>query len=201
MQDDKDFIETDELIPERETTQSKWQLALQWVNKQPPSLLALRVYDQIARRLTGAPDPRYSRITPQLYIGGQHAPHGLGAMQAEGITSVVNLRREYDDAAAGVALERYLHLPVTDNTAPTQEHLHEGVRFITAEVARGGAVYVHCGVGVGRAPTLAAAYLVSTGLTPVEAWAQIKAVRPFIWPNRRQRRSIEQFAASQQASD
>jgi protein-tyrosine phosphatase len=63
------------------------------------------------------------------------------------------------------------------------------------EIERGGGVYVHCGAGVGRAPSMAAAYLVSTGLTADEAWATIREVRPFIRPKPEQMAQIERFAA------
>jgi protein-tyrosine phosphatase len=76
------------------------------------------------------------------------------------------------------------------------DDLRRGVAFIREEIARGGGVYIHCGAGVGRAPALAAAYLVSTGLSPQEAWARIRAVRPFIRPKPAQIEQIEQFAAS-----
>jgi hypothetical protein len=41
-------------------------------------------------------------------------------------------------------------------------------------------VYVHCGSGVGRAPSLAAAYLISEGATLDDAVAKIQKARPFI---------------------
>ncbi|MBE9506635.1 MAG: dual specificity protein phosphatase family protein, partial [Chloroflexi bacterium] len=66
--------------------------------------------------------------------------------------------------------------------------------FIAEEVAQGGGIYVHCGAGVGRAATMAAAYLVSTGLTPDQAWARIREVRPFIRPKPVQIAQIERFA-------
>jgi protein-tyrosine phosphatase len=47
---------------------------------------------------------------------------------------------------------------------------------------------------VGRAPTMAAAYLVSTGLPPDEAWARIRAVRPFIRIKPEQAAQIARFA-------
>jgi protein-tyrosine phosphatase len=62
------------------------------------------------------------------------------------------------------------------------------------QVANGGSVYVHCGSGIGRAPTMAAAYLISTGLTRDEAWETIRTVRPFIRPTAVQVERIEQFA-------
>jgi protein tyrosine phosphatase (PTP) superfamily phosphohydrolase (DUF442 family) len=155
---------------------------------------ALWAADHAVRILTGAPIRSVSQITPQLHVGGQYRRRGWPKLAARGITAVVNLRTEFDDAAAGIAPERYLHLPAVDDTPPALEQLRRGADFIAEEIARGGAVYVHCGAGVGRAPTLAAAYLVSTGLTPAEAWARIRAVRPFIRIKPAQAAQIERFA-------
>jgi len=153
------------------------------------------------RLLSFTPDRRYSQITPQLFVGGQYYGSGWPALAAWGITAVVNMRTEFDDHQAGIAPARYLHLPTTDNTAPTLEHLAAGVAFITQEIARGGGVYIHCKSGIGRAVTMAAAYLVSTGLTPVEAWARIRDVRPFIRPTAAQVTQLERFAANPPSPD
>lgn len=173
---------------------SKTVMLFKWVTRRPPQIVFLRIYDQLYRRATGAPIFRFSRITPQLYVGGQHRRRGLPRMASMGITAVVNLRSEHDDEAAGVALKRYLHLAVIDNTPLTPENLRDGVAFIRSEIEQGGVVYIHCGVGVGRAPTMAAAYLVSTGLTTDEAWDKLRAVRPFVWPNKRQRACVQAYA-------
>src|SRR5690606_34572834 len=149
--------------------------------------------DQITRQITGAPTRRLSEVTPQLFVGGQHSKRGLRRLRQRGVTAIVNMRRESDDQAKGIALERYLHLPTVDNTPPTIEHLRDGARFIGDEIARGGKVYVHCWEGVGRAPTMAAAYLVSTGMTTAEAWTTIRAARPFIRPTPFQVAQLEAF--------
>lgn len=150
--------------------------------------------DHLVRIVAGAPLRSVSEITPQLHMGGQHRQRGWDRLQARGITAVVNLRAEFDDTAAEIAPHRYLYLPTVDDTPPSLEDLRAGVEFIAGELDRGGAVYVHCGSGVGRAPTMAAAYLVSTGLTPGEAWAKIRAVRPFITPKPRQVSQVIRFA-------
>lgn len=155
---------------------------------------ALWAADHGVRIVTGAPIRSVSQVTPQLHVGGQYRRRGWPRLAARGITAVVNMRTEFDDARAGIAPPRYMHLPTTDDEPPTLEQLHEGVAFIAEEIARGGAVYVHCGAGVGRAATMAAAYLVSTGLTPDEAWARIRAVRPFIRPRPGQITQVERFA-------
>ena len=101
---------------------------------------------------------------------------------------------EFDDQAAGIAPPRYMHLKIIDNTPPTLEHLQAGSDFIAQEIRQGGKVYIHCAAGVGRAPTMAAAYLVSTGRSPAEAWTQIRQVRPFIRPTPAQIAQVDAFA-------
>ena len=162
--------------------------------KQGPRVSMLWAADHVVRILTGAPIRSVSQVTPQLHVGGQYRRRGWPELAKRGITAVVNLRTEFDDAAAGIAPQRYLYLPAVDDTPPPLEQLRQGADFIAEEIARGGRVYIHCGAGVGRAPTMAAAYLVSTGLPPDEAWARIRAVRPFIRIKPEQAAQIARFA-------
>lgn len=151
--------------------------------------------DHIVRVFTGAPLRRVSQITPHLHVGGQYRRRGWPRLASRGITAVVNARIEFDDNDAGIAPPGYLHLPIVDNDAPTLEQLRAGAGFIAEQVAEGGVVYVHCGSGTGRAPTLAAAYLISTGMSPEQAWACIRDARPFIRPTPVQVEQIERSAA------
>ncbi len=131
-------------------------------------------------KLTGVPLLQYSRITPQIFVGPQFNRRGKQQLEAAGITADVNLRIEFDDAAHGLALARYCYLPTVDDDAPSIEHLQQGVDFIRQEVAAGGKVYIHCAGGVGRAPTMAAAYFIAEGYTVDDALALIRRARPFI---------------------
>ncbi len=160
-----------------------------------PLPLALRLLDQLARRATGAPIWRLCAVTPQLYVGGQHYRRGYAKMRAYGITAILNMRGEWCDLAQGIGGERHLQLATIDNTPPTLDDLRRGSDFIGAEIKQGGKVYVHCAVGCGRAPTMAAAYLITTGLTADEALRRIKSVRPFVHPTPEQRAALEAFAA------
>ena len=150
--------------------------------------------DHVVRIVSGAPIRRLSEIIPGLYLGGQYRRYGWPRLQAWGITAVVNLRIEWDDLALGIAPERYLHLPTVDDAAPSLAHLRQGSEFIAEELGRGGAVYVHCGSGIGRAATMVAAYLVTAGRSPEEAWAEIRRVRPYIRPSAAQIEQLEVFA-------
>jgi predicted protein tyrosine phosphatase len=161
--------------------------------RQGVRVTGLWMADHLIRIVTGAPMRSASQITSQLHVGGQHRRRGLRRLSSRGVTAVVNMRIEFDDEAAGIGIQPYLHLPTVDDTAPSLEHLHIGVGFIAEEIRRGGGVYVHCGSGVGRAPTMAAAYLVSTGVPLDEAWARIYAVRPFIRPRPEQVAQVRRF--------
>lgn len=150
--------------------------------------------ENTVRLSMGAPTRRFTEITPQLFVGGQYSRRGWQTLKARGVTAVVNMRSEYDDERTGLAIESHLRLPTIDNTPPSIENLMKGVAFIQREIERGGKVYVHCWEGVGRGPTMAAAYLISTGLTPQQAWQTIRRVRPFIRPTEAQVAQIERFA-------
>jgi protein-tyrosine phosphatase len=105
------------------------------------------------------------------------------------------MRVEFDDQSAGIAPEAYVHLPTVDDDAPSLAHLHKGVEFIKRQISAGGGVYVHCKSGVGRAATMAVAYLVDSGLSPDEAWATVRKGRPFVNPTPVQLQQIERFRA------
>ncbi|MBN2393082.1 MAG: dual specificity protein phosphatase family protein [Anaerolineae bacterium] len=155
----------------------------------------LWIQDKILRRTRGFSPPYISRVQSNLYVGGQHRRHGLAQMRALGITTVVNMREEADDAQRGLALDHYLWLSTTDDTSPTPEDLERGVGFIRHHIAEGHGVYIHCAAGVGRAPLMAAAYLVGTGMSTEQAWNTIRQARPFIRPTPPQIIALDAFAA------
>ncbi len=155
----------------------------------------LWMFNVFNRLVLDTPIRRQCQVTPQLFVGAQFRKRGWKILQAWGINGVVNLRSEFDDLALGLDIPAYLHLPTVDDTAPTMEYLQQGVAFITQVIAQEGKVYIHCGAGVGRAPTMAAAYLISRGDSPQTAWERIRKVRKFIRPTRVQRELIEQYAA------
>ena len=149
--------------------------------------------DHLLRFAHGVSPADTSCIAEGLYVGGQHFPHGLPRLADRGVTASLSLRETVDDSGRGVALERHLWLPTTDDTPPTLEQLAQAAMFIRDAREEGRAVYVHCASGVGRAPTTAAAYLVSLGLAPQEAWDLIRHARPFIRPKAAQMEQLEHF--------
>ena len=155
----------------------------------------LWITDKILRRVKGFSPPNISEVSPGLYVGGQQTVRGLRQMRALGITATVNMREESDDAERGVTLDHDLWLPITDDAAPALDDLERGSHFIEEQLTAGRGVYVHCASGVGRAPTLAAAYLVHIGKTPEDAWSIVRGGRPFIRPTPPQIDVIETYAA------
>lgn len=142
----------------------------------------LWVWDKIVCRTQGFSVPAISRVATNLYVGGQHRQRGLSKMRQLGISTVVNMREESDDAPRGLGLDHYLWIETTDDTPPTLDQLAEGAQFIEQQIAAGHGVYIHCAAGVGRAPTMAAAFLISQGASTEEAWKTVRAGRPFIRP-------------------
>ena len=160
----------------------------------------LWIQDKLVRRAEGYSPPYLSQVAPHLYVGGQHTEQGLKAMKDHGIHAVLNMREEFNDADHGRAPRHYLWLPIVDDTAPTREDLERGAAFIQRHVEQGHGVYVHCAAGVGRAPTMAAAYLVRQGATPEEAWSTLRRGRPFIRPTPPQLDAIRAYAESRHRS-
>lgn len=149
--------------------------------------------ERTTRIIVGVSPERTSRVIKNLYVGGQHKRRGLPAMKARGISACVDLRREYGDVEHGVDLERQLSIPTDDDNSPTLEELKLAADFIREALSEGRGVYIHCANGVGRAPTTAAAYLITTGLNAQDAWALIRKARPFIRPTAVQREQIDRF--------
>jgi len=173
----------------------RWRLGVQG-----PGVTFLWLKDHVLRLLMGMSPPATSRIAPNLYVGGQHYKRGLRRMADLGISASLSLRREADDQARGVALEKHLWLPTADDAPPTLEQLERACSFVGEVLAEGRGVYVHCMSGVGRAATTAAAYLISTGLTADEAWAAIGRARPFVRPSDTQLSMLREFQRSHGAS-
>jgi atypical dual specificity phosphatase len=154
----------------------------------------LWITDKILRRIQGFSPPKISKVIPGLYVGGQQSKRGLAKMRTLGINAVVNLREESDDVTRGVGLDHYLWLPTPDDAPSALDDLDRGSLFIEKQLSTGRSVYVHCAAGVGRAPTLVAAYLVYKGMIPEDAWATVREVRPFIRPTPPQIEIINVYA-------
>ena len=172
---------------------------------------ALWAYARGVPYITGVPILRYSRVTPALYVGPQHRANGKRALAQAGIAYILNMRSEFDDATHNLTLDdpngsspadaraSYCHLPTPDDEAPSMAHLAQGIAFIEDAIGSGGKVYIHCSAGVGRAPTMAAAYLIHRGYSIDDALDLIRSARPFIAITLPQMRRLRELEALQTA--
>jgi predicted protein tyrosine phosphatase len=121
-----------------------------------------------------------SRVDDLLFVGGEFSAARWADLHALGIRAVLSLQAEREDQFAGPPPARALRLPVEDFHPPTISQLHEAVAFIGACHNESLPVLVHCHAGVGRASLTASAYLMTRGLSHVEAFSQIRRARPIV---------------------
>jgi protein-tyrosine phosphatase len=152
-----------------------------------------RFLDHFWRFITGMPMVGQSMVTPQLFLGGQYSEAASLRFRDLGITAIVNVRMHSIHSARQAQQLNVLQIPTPDKHAPTPKQLDKAVAFIESQISSGGTVYIHCRSGEGRGPTVAIAYLVSTGMTLEAAYALIKNVRSFISPTKIQMRALRQF--------
>ena len=106
----------------------------------------------------------FEAIDARVWRGSAPGAAGYRELAARGVTTVVDLRAEDDIHVDRALLDRLgirlVALPIRDGQVPGADELN---RFLEAASDREGIVFVHCGAGVGRTGTMAAAYLVATG--------------------------------------
>ncbi len=142
----------------------------------------------------GTPIKPFCHITPGLFVGGKINRAGWKQLESWGVSVLINLRVEKDDLQLGIHPQQYLWIPTIDGTPPTLEQLTKAARVTQRAIAEGRKVYIHCAAGVGRAPTTAAAYLMSTGMGRDEAIRYIQQRRPIAEPGQWQRQRLTEFA-------
>lgn len=120
-------------------------------------------------------------------------------LRSQGIGAILSLT---ETPLPTDALERHeiaaLHLPIDDQTAPTQVELLAALDFIDQQRVIGRAVLVHCRIGEGRTGSILAAYLIRQGATPEDALAQLRAIRPGAVSAPSQREALIAFARNRE---
>ncbi|MCC7104748.1 MAG: dual specificity protein phosphatase family protein [Chloroflexi bacterium] len=143
-----------------------------------------------------------SWIDDQLAVGGSILVRDYPKLAAMGITAVIDARKEARDRVDELERlgMRFLHLPTPDRYALTEENIGRGVAWALEERAAGGKLFVHCEHGVGRAPLLGSAILISSGLSAPEALRLIRTKRWQAAPNDRQLEALLRYEAARRGS-
>lgn len=137
--------------------------------------------------------PRWSELTPRVWIGAVLREDEAREAVSAGVTAVLDLTVEFSETPSLRAL-RYHHLPVLDLTAPNPEQLAEAATFIERESAN-GIVFIHCKAGYSRTAGAAAAWLLHSGraANASDAFGQLLAARPRMVIRPEIRAAIESF--------
>ena len=145
-----------------------------------------------AARPNGHPDHAF--VLDALAIGEYPTPEDAAWLrEARAFTAVVSLQDDVDLDRKGLSIRslkrayaghdiRFFHLPVPDGDGDAlRMRLDEAVRLVSALIAAGERVYLHCNAGLNRAPTVAIAYLhVHHGHSLAAACALVKSRRPCV---------------------
>jgi len=135
-------------------------------------------------------------VTEKLWIGGLNSP---ALILSEGFNAVVDLR-EKDTDDYQMFLKRhgvdYLNVKIPDGKGAPPTILSEIIKWIKEKIRDGKKVLVHCNLGRGRSALVAAAYIVSMGVSPEEAVKIIKSKRSVIFLNDAQKQALYIFAKS-----
>lgn len=109
-------------------------------------------------------------VDDRLLVGGETSPEQYRELAERGVTLVIDTRtggaadESTDDpgqlARLGIA---YRAVPIPDGRAPTPAQIG---RFLDLVASADGLVFAHCGGGVGRSTSLAAAYEAAIGRDP-----------------------------------
>ena len=122
-----------------------------------------------------------TQVWERLFVGGVTDAEELADANPDGITTVISL----SEVAIQTRRENvnYVHLPIEDDV-PVPIRQFYSVMDVIRKNIRWGTVLLHCGVGVSRAPSLAAAYMNAVGYKGIDAAIkEIRKARPFIHPS------------------
>ncbi len=126
----------------------------------------------------------------RLFLGSREPAADLAALQARGVTHVVNCTADGVEGSVPNFFESsgemlYYRLGLLDGPkCPLLPVLQEAVEWVSAALDGGGVVFAHCHAGSSRSGAFVCAILMaSERLTFADAWALARAKRPVVKPN------------------
>ncbi len=134
---------------------------------------------------------RPSQVAQGLWVGGVATPHRWRVLQDLGVRAVVTLTREFAPPRWYQSASHLLWLPVRDRACPDWSQLTAGCDFVDRCQASEVGVFVSCGSGVGRAPTLCAAWLMRRGQARDRALEALRQARSVAAPTPEQRLGLQ----------
>ncbi|PSC71447.1 dual specificity phosphatase domain [Micractinium conductrix] len=154
-----------------------------------PYHVGLRAKLALQRRLSS--EPSFSQVTDEYFIGAWPSEMALVPTVHPAVLDVTC------ELPLQVVPPAYLNLAVWDTHAPTAQQIETGVQWALAQRAVGRPVLVHCAHGHGRSATVLAAILIAEGKAKgaSDAEALMKASRPRVRLNTRQRAALKQWIA------
>src|ERR1035437_8362304 len=123
-----------------------------------------------------------TRIWERLYIGGLADAEELADENTNDITTVISL----SELPVQTTREdvNYVHLPIEDDMSVPVRQFYCIMDAIRKNI-RWGTVLLHCGVGLSRAPSFAAAWMAAVGYKNIDsAIEEIRQLRPVIDPSK-----------------
>jgi dual specificity phosphatase 12 len=127
-----------------------------------------------------------TEILPNLWLGGLDLIYDLEFLKENKITHVVSVIEDDISTSAMYTLHiKQMLVRIMDrDDAPIADAFERAVAFIDEALTGGGAVYVHCLMGISRSPTIVAAYLIKRRqMTRDDALSYLVERRPIVDPN------------------
>jgi len=117
-------------------------------------------------------------------------------LKDQGITAIVTLtERPLPQAVIEEFGFEYIHVPIPDFHAPSQEQIDQFIAFAERSLQQGGRLAVHCAAGYGRTGTMLACFLVRMGYDALEAMDEVRRKRPGSIETKEQEEAIMVYAA------